>query len=181
MPNSLLFFATAEDLRPCLEWFENHMPIYYYLNDPSPSEGLTQFESVRSIPKFGISRSGSTVFDPEYIILPQGIKPITRYIENGPERGYVLTSNANDLALLLRPGGVFGEKVLMAGSIGCSESEKAVSMFRKLRSRLIKGCVKANRYYIGTKAASEASTGTRLVPMDAGQDIRFDIRIVDAH
>jgi hypothetical protein len=176
LPQSL-FFATRGDVAPGLERVESKLRLKYvqYL-DPGPAP-LT-FSSLREVPDLGVARSGDHMTGHCYFVVDAAAQvPVLAATQKSGKVQYMIDLDRAPPALILRTGGVFGERVLISGNVGpVGETEESLALYRAFAPELLRGFEKVKAYKVGPEAARLLDEGWRLVTISVRSPVDYDLR-----
>jgi hypothetical protein len=176
LPQSQLF-ATRSDLAPGLERVESKLRLKYvsYL-DPGPLP-LT-FASLTEVPDLGQARSGDHMTGHCYLVVDAGAQvPVRAVAGKGGQVQHLIDLDRAPPALLLRTGGVFGERALIAGNVGpVGGREESLALYRAFAPELLRGFEKIKAYQVGPEAARLLEEGWRLVTISVRSPAGYDLR-----
>jgi hypothetical protein len=158
------FFATREDALPGILAFEAAYRVQYVLEDFADTPTIVRYSSITEIPDLGQSLHGATVCDRSYLILPADvevkIKPVPQ------RRGgikYSIGLLLNPTGFAFTPGGVYGERVLIAGSVGTATGHPdSIKLCKAFIRKLRRGWTKVYYCYVGPHALQLMKEGWRL-------------------
>lgn len=80
MSRQRLFFATASDLLPGLQRFEDESAVRYIHAGLFDSPVPTEFAAGASLPNLGFAPSGDAVHEPQFLVMPRDIAVIVREV-----------------------------------------------------------------------------------------------------
>jgi hypothetical protein len=176
LPQSL-FFATRNDLAPGLERLDSELRLKYvpYL-DPGPSPPA--FSSLTEVPDLGVARSGDNMTGHCYFVVNAAAPvPILAVTEKSGKVQHMIDLDRAPPALILRTGGVFGERMLIAGNVGpVGEREESRALYRAFAPELLRGFVKIKAYQVGPEAVRMLEAGWRLVTMSVRSPVGYDLQ-----
>jgi hypothetical protein len=176
LPQSL-FFATRGDLEPGLELVESKLRLKYvqYL-DPGPAP-LT-FSSLTQVPDLGVARSGDHMTGHCYLVVDAAAQvPVLAVTQKSGQVQHMIDLDRAPPALILRTGGVFGERVLVAGNVGpVGQREESLALYRAYASELLRRFEKIKAYQVGPEAVRLLDTGWRMVTISVRSPAGYDLR-----
>jgi len=165
MPEAgIQFFATREDLEEVIEAVEAERALTFVRAGLFDEPSADSVDSLRAIQHFGVAPAGDSMQCPNYLVGNRPFVPVVRSVLQ--RRGgtkYAIDQLENPQTISIRPGGAFGDFVLIAGTLGTS-SHDAVSLelYRlfmgafRLRFQAIKS------FRVGRSAARLLDAGARL-------------------
>jgi hypothetical protein len=157
-------FATGPDLAPGIRAVESGQKLQYVLCGVFDSPGLSVYGSLLEVPGFGTCSTGDHIREPRYLVANAFRRIAVREI---PQRAggtkYAVDQLENAGSITMLPGGVFSEKVVLAGQIATVATDRqAIELFRDYSRALTKGFRKIRGYLVGPAALSMMEQGARL-------------------
>ncbi len=144
--------------------------------DPGPSPA--EYRSLRGeVPDLGQARSADHNTGHCYIVLPVGSAVTVRSL---PQRtggvSHVIDVDGLTDAVLLRLGGVYGERALIAGDVSAiGASPAATALQRHLGRELTRGFETVKGWRVGPEAARLLDAGWRLVTISMRSPAGYDL------
>jgi hypothetical protein len=180
--NQISFYATAVDFGEVLSALEHAKSLQYTLVGLFETENLDTYGSYTAIPDFGRTTHPTAIANPTYLVSMLGNTIFTRRVPQ--QTGgvlYAVDQRANDDTVIFRPGGNFGNDVILSGMVGTvSQSPLSIDLY-KLFARLIR--MKFHKYqtfFIGREAMEAGKLGARLT-MGANSPKEFDLKLTPLH
>jgi len=156
-------------MEPGLRVFEARCKVKYVRQNSQTSPALETHYSAFDIPTLGYTPSRWVAANPAYLILPVDAEVIVQHtLQNNGENWYRPSWEQNP-GILFRPGGWYGDDVLMGGDMGItSTSEEIYAYWRVLGRALTKGFTVIPDYlnykwWVGPEALNCLDAGIRLV------------------
>jgi hypothetical protein len=178
MSKQLMFFATKEDIKPVLLQFEDFLQVKYFKAGLFDTSEMNEIKSLSSIPNLGIASTGDWNTDQRYVIVLASNSLTMRSIQqkDGTVK-YAVDLLANPNGCVIQLGGIYNEKILLAGKIGIvSKSVSSDDIFRKIRKIIIAAFTKVDEFYVGNDALMKLKAGWRLVA-DSDRSKEYDLAI----
>ena len=164
MSKSLQFYATGSDLKPFLAAVELQRPLWYAVGGTSVKQEPEVFDSSQQLPNLGIAMMGDQNREPFYLVTDENIAVEARAVPQ--RRGgmrFSFDQQANPRSIILRPGGAFQGKFLIAGQLGtCSPDEESVNLIKLFAKVLRQRFSKVRSYFVGEEALRLLEDGMRL-------------------
>jgi hypothetical protein len=173
------FFATAADLRPGLQRFEDAFPVRYAQTGLFDSRAPTEFIAGASLPNLGFAPSGDAVHEPAFLVMTRNCAVV---VEEVPQRRgglkFAVDQLHNPASTVFQPCGLHQDKVLIAGSIATTGATPAALAIHQLMVRTVtKGFRRVQSYWLGPEALALFQAGARLtaaVRRPATYDLRAE-------
>jgi hypothetical protein len=164
MPHGRYFFATAGDLLPGLQRFEQERPVRYAQSGYLESRIPVLFDSATDLPGLGIARSGDAVHEPAFLVLPRDAETKVRQVPQGSgEPKFAIDQLENPDSTVFRSGGLYQELVVISGEIATTGTTAvAVDLHRLMVRTVTKGFRRVQSFWVGPEALSRLSRGGRL-------------------
>ncbi|RZJ84559.1 MAG: hypothetical protein EOO20_21095 [Chryseobacterium sp.] len=162
------FFAEEDDLRDILKSVEIRNKLEYADAGIFDSADIVSYNSYKIIPKLGAVDSGDWNHNRFYLIYNEGDKIDKRVVplRSGGVR-YAVYQDTNPKTIVFKPGGVYKEGVLVAGSIGTiSTHPTSIHLFSEYSKQIKKAFVRVGSFYVGKSAKEKMDSGWRLVTND---------------
>lgn len=175
------FFATPEDLREPIQRVQASRSLHYAEAGNFESPEITLSNSLLDIADLGSAQKNQTLLCSRYIALPADVTLLVRRLgEVTGKTRYLVDQLINPTSLVIRPGGVFGDRFVLCGEIGtCSDDEASVELFRLFKHSFVKSFKPFESfrvYLVGPGALSRYNAGARLVTMGAEDDPSYDLK-----
>jgi len=164
MSRSLQIHATRSDWLECLAAAEAGRPLAYTLTGLFEEPVLSTFHGVASVPDFGIAKHGNTVLESGFLVHDVGS---VIQIRDVPQRNasirYAVDQLVNPTTIGVRPGGLFGDNVVIAGQLGTASDDPISSELFRLVARSVKKLfTKIKAYWVGPAAVEILDAGGKL-------------------
>lgn len=163
------FFATKADMEPGLRAFEAKCKMKYVRQNSQTSPELETYYSAFDIPTLGLATSRLTAGNDAYLMLPIDAEVIVKHtVQTNGEHWYKPHWDQNP-GILFRPGGWYGDDVLMGGDVGITSTSEAIyAYWRVLGRALTKGFTVIPdllnyKWWVGPEALVCLDKGIRLV------------------
>ena len=166
------FFATKADLEPGLRAFEAKCKVKYVRQNSQTTPDLETHFSAFDIPTLGHTPSRFVAGNPAYLIVPADAEVIVKHIVQDDGENWYRPEWEQNSGILFRPGGWYGDNVLMGGDTGITfASEVIYGYWRVLNRTLTKGFTVIPDYmnykwWVGPEALACLDAGGRLVIRD---------------
>lgn len=175
--NQTMFYATGLDLSSVLSALEASKPIQYTTMGMFETPVLQTYSSFTTIPDFERAIHPTAVANPSYLLSMQGT-PI--HVREIPQKtGGVLfavdqAENPNSVAL--RPGGWYGNAVILYGTIGTvSQSSESKDLYKFCVKAFRKDFLREQEFLVGHEAREVWNAGVRLT-IGATSPVEFDLK-----
>jgi hypothetical protein len=173
-----MFFATHSDLLEAAEAFEANHPVQYVLCKMDERKEFPMVHRLRELQSLGFTTSDSHIGGDFYMIQTAGTEV---KIEEIPQRRggvmYAVGQSLNPCSIILRPGGIYQDGVLICGSCGTiSNANDSRELYRTFRRSLSKVFREIKGYYIGCEAYRSMQNGWRLITMHIREDQDYDFK-----
>jgi hypothetical protein len=159
------FFATPDDLLPVLQDVERRIRIKYTLTGHLNEPRIESFETAKDLPAlFEPAPYESAIQCPTYLVTEAAATVVPRpfQLHNG-KRQWVIDQLENPDSVVLSPGGLFGDNVLLCGRVATAH-KTAVSA--RLQRAFDDSCrrhfAKIRAFRVGKQAESLLDRGYRL-------------------
>lgn len=162
------FFAEECDLQDILKTIEDSNELEYADAGIYDSAQIVTYKSHKTIPKLGKVNSGDWNHNRFYLIYNKGDQIDTRLVplKSGGVR-YAVYQDTNPRTIVFKPGGVYIEGILVAGSIGTiSIHPTSIHLFNEYAKQIKKAFVRIGSFYVGKSAKEKMESGWRLVTND---------------
>lgn len=175
--NQIVFYATARDLDSVLLPLEAEEPLQYTLMGLFEAKKPLSYLSHTNIPEFGRATHPTAAANPSYLLSLQGTKIRIREV---PQKvGGVFFSIDqfwNENTVVLRPGGRYGNNVILCGMIGTvSQSAASKALYSFVVKPLRKDFLKKQEFFVGPEALDVWNAGARLT-IGASSPPEFDLK-----
>jgi hypothetical protein len=161
---SIHFFATRGDLEPVLIAVESQQPLQYVQAGMFDVPEMIVVTTGLQIPNIGLAPSGESNLEPFWLITDVSKKVEMKVVpqRRGGTR-YGIDPGLNPESVVLWPGGLCGNSVLVAGQVGTAmfnpfSLELANLFTREIRRRF----KRIKSFYIGPEAEQLLDAGYRL-------------------
>jgi hypothetical protein len=159
-----MFYATARDLTPVLTLLEARKKLQYTPMRHVETNRPQIYFSFVDIPDFGRTYDSTTVHNPAYLV---GLKGTVVQVETiYPRLGGVSFSigqQLNEDTVVLRPGGMYGDGVLLYGAIGTvSESAASMELYDFMVEPYLARFARVREFFLGPEALGLWKSGVRL-------------------
>lgn len=174
----LQFFAEIDDLKLILEPIESSNEVQYCEAGIFDSFDLPVYSSYNEIYNLGYVESGDWNHNKFYVVFAKDYKINKREVslKKGGIR-YAIYQDNNPQTIILKPGGVLKDGIMVAGSIGTiSESLFSIDLFNKYSKLIRKTFTKIGGFYVGKKAELKLNAGWRLVTNDKSPK-EYDLKL----
>lgn len=177
MSRGVGFFATRADLEPGLLRIERDQSLKFvpYV-DPGPAP--PEYRSLlREVPDLGQARSDDHNTGHCYVALPGAGSVAVRSIsQRGGRVSHLIDVDSLVGAVLLRLGGVHGDRALIAGDVSAvGKGPDASLLERRLARELTRGFEKVKGWRVGPEAAALLDAGWRLVTISLRSPAGYDL------
>ncbi|HEY6619968.1 MAG TPA: hypothetical protein VIY68_10510 [Steroidobacteraceae bacterium] len=159
-----LFYATTRDLTPVLAQLETLRKLQYTPMRLVVSSRPETYLSYADIPDFGRTCDPTAVMNQSYLVAPQGTVVQVKSI---PQRiggiNFSIGQGLNKDTVTLSPGGMFGQDVLLYGSIGTvSESGTSLDLYDFIVEPYLARFADVHGFFLGPEAFDLWKSGVRL-------------------
>jgi hypothetical protein len=164
----IFFFAERNDLEQILREIESSNRITYSDAGIFDSVDVQTYSSYSEMREIGTVKSGDWNQNKLYLVYfkEDCITKRNVPLKNGRTR-YAIYQDTNPKTIVFKPGGVFKDNVLVAGSIGTiSLDTNSVSLFNQYSKLIKKTFSKIGNFYISPSAKAKLNEGWRLVTND---------------
>ena len=170
----LQFFATKSDMETLLGTLEDRISLKYVAFGDSDGLGAVTYERGSDLPRLGYARSESA--GDHYLMVAKQESVVVRPVElrDGTKR-YVVDQLANPKSVVLSPGGIWGDDVLLYGRFATvSEEREAQAIMRRASHALRKKFRRIRAAWVGPAAEICLDAGRRLT-VSACASREFDL------
>ena len=160
---SINLFATKDDWHNLLAAVEERLAVAYVLGGRH-TEPPGRIDTFREFGNLGSASSGNASSEQIYLCLSADAEIQLRSVEqrNGDQIKFV-DQQSNPDSIALKPGGKFGENIIIAGQIGIvSETDWSLQTFSTFQKEVRKQFEKIKSYYVGKEAQRLLDEGWRL-------------------
>jgi hypothetical protein len=158
------FFATAGDLRPGLQRFEDAFPVRYVQTGLFDSRAPVEFIAGASLPNLGVAASGDAIREPAFLVTNRNTSVVVREVaqrEGGIK--FAVDQLDNPDSTVFQACGLYQGKVLIAGRIATTGATSAALAVHQLMVRTVtKGFRRVQSYWLGPEALVLFHAGARL-------------------
>lgn len=157
------FYATAADLESLLRAIQTEHDIFFVqaglFESPIQDCRKTLLDS-----NLGIATKGDSNHEDTYLISESGISIQNRTVpQHGGGIKYAIDQMINPKTLVFRPGGVFGDNIVIAGYVGTvSQDAASTSLFKLFSKEINRQFVKIKSFHVGKEAYECLKNGWRL-------------------
>jgi hypothetical protein len=128
----------------------------------------------------GMSKTGDAARSVTYLAMSAGDNV---HVEVVPQRKggvrYSLTQLGNPTSIAIKPGGIFENGSLVAGSVGTvSEHAESIALYNDFKRSVTRGFDKVRSYLVGPGALRLLRNGIRLVTMGVDESIEYDLKLL---
>ena len=170
-----MFYATAQDLTPVLSLLEAQKKLQYTPMLDVVSNKPQNYFSYADIPDFGRTCHPTGVMNPTYLVALRGtvVQVKTIYLRTGGVN-FSIGQGLNRDTVTLSPGGMYGNDVLLYGTIATvSESEASLELYDFMVEPYLARFTQVHEFYLGPEAFDLWKSGVRLTtaaigPADSG-------------
>jgi hypothetical protein len=171
------FFATPGDLAPGFESLESQWLLGYCLRETRTDEGFPVHHSLPAVPFFGLSLTGDTAGDRDYLVFPRDKRLRVRSIplQDGGVH-YVLEPSPETVHF--RSGGPHeASGALIAGRVARSAvaSVAGDNLYKSFSQTVLRGFNKVHSFWVGPEAYAQYKGGRRLVTMGIDNPREYDL------
>jgi hypothetical protein len=173
------FFAELEDIKQVLEPIETSENIQYCEAGVFDSFDVPIYSSFIQIPNLGFVGYGDWVLNKFYAVYPKAdiINKREIHLYKGGIR-YAIYQDNNPQSIILKPGGILTDGILVAGSVGTISGESSsVDLFNKYAKLIKKKFSRIGAFYVGPNAKIKLEKGWRLVTNEASPP-EYDLKIL---
>ena len=174
--NKLNFYSTALDLAAVLAEAERVKPMQYAQAGLFESDIPRIYYSYADIPNFGRAVRPTAIANPTYLVTMPGNQIVPRRVPQ-PTGGvlFAIDQQVNGQTAALRPGGRFGNDVILCGVLGTiSQRSEAIDLYRALARTIRRSFIKEGQSWVGREAREARSRGVRLT-IGADSPREFDL------
>jgi hypothetical protein len=174
----LFFFSDPKDLALVLEPIEFNENIKYCETGLLDSSLVREYLSLFEIPNIGYVTVGDWNHCKSY--LAYGKNDIIQ-VRDVPQRTgeikYAVDQKLNPRSVVVKPGGILTDGVLIAGSIGTISNEPfSVNLFKLFAKLIKKNFSKVGAFYVSPIAKKHLENGWRLVTNDKSPK-EYDLKL----
>ncbi len=170
------FYATAQDLGSVLSVIEDVGPLQYVPAGMFKSDAPQIYFSYADIPDFGRPSHPTAIVSPAFLLSPQGTRVSAEEVpqqSGGVLFAFDLLRNPDSVAL--RPGGRYGDSVILYGSLATVSNRKSAKVLYNLIAKALrKNFSKQREFHIGSEARAFCRSGGRLT-IGASSPAEFDL------
>lgn len=162
--NQAPFFATRGDLERLLLSLQGNQPLQFVLAGLFDSPAIAPKESLPGTTELESLVDGDANALSTYLIAIRGLPIEARLV---PQRGggakYAVDQLLNPKTIAFRPGGIFGERNLIAGEVStASDDATSLELFRLFGAGIRHQFAKLKSYFVGREAETLLDNGWRL-------------------
>jgi hypothetical protein len=172
-----MFYATAGDLTPVLAILEAQKKLQYTPMRDVASDRAQIYLSYADLLDFGQVDHPTAVMNPDYLVALQGtaVQVETIYPRTGGVN-FSIGQDMNKDTVTLSPGGMYGQDVLLYGSIATiSESEASFNLYDFMVEPYLARFTQVNGFFLGAEAFNLWKSGVRLTT-SATSPTKFDLK-----
>jgi len=164
MSRSIYFFATKRDIEPLLTSIESKHEIKYVRAGNSDSSKVVTLSSGLQIPNLGFAESGDWNHNQWWLVMEPSATVQTRTItlRRGGTR-YAIDQRLNPDSIVFKPGGIFQDNVVVAGTAGTISDEpvsnELINLFTRETRRQF---TRIRSFFVGPEAEELLDKGYRL-------------------
>lgn len=175
--NQFMFYATARDLAPVLALLEARKELQYTPMRRVVSNRAQTYFSYADIPDFGRTNNPTAVGSPAYLVALRETAVHVKTIRlRAGGINFAVDQRLNQDTVTLRPGGMYGDDVLLYGSIGTvSESDASLTLYDFMVELYLARFAPVNEFYLGPEAFGLWKSGVRLTT-SATSPAKFDLK-----
>lgn len=175
--NQVTFYATALDLSSVLSPLESEKPLQYTLMGLFKTNRPLTYLSYASIPDFGRAPHPTAVANPSYLLSLQGAEVRVREVlQKVGGALFSIDQIWNRDAIVFRPGGIYGNNIILCGMIGTvSPSAASMASYNSVVKPLRKNFLKKQEFLVGREALDFWNAGARLT-IEARSPREFDLK-----
>ena len=175
--NQLTFFATTPDIVSVLSALEVIEPLRYTKAGLFITSRPQNHLSYVDIPDFGRTTHPNAVGNPMYLLSNPAMQIKVRDV---PQKGggilFAIDQLENPDSIVLRPGGWYGNDVILCGMIGTvPEGPESKRLFAVVARAFRKHLTKQQGFLVGSEARVAWNAGARLT-IGASSPLEFDLR-----
>lgn len=175
--NQIMFYATGLDLSSVLSIVETVEGLRYTETGLFEKSDPKTYLSHTGIPDFGRAIHPTAVANPSYLVSPRDARIRVREI---PQKSggvlFGIDQAANSDSIVLRPGGRYGNAIILSGMIGTiSSSVRSKNLYNLAAKAFRQGFSKRQEYLVGPEALEVWNTGARLT-IGASSPTDFDLK-----
>lgn len=136
------------------------------------------YSTWRNLPQLGHAIKGESLLENSYLIIPSDLKiSIKPFVRSNGQTIYLADQSTVPESVHLRPGGLFSESIIIAGSAGTISTNAMSQNSWKAIFSVIRNCfAKVNSYHVGPNAFNMLKNGARLVD-NINQSSEYDLAI----
>jgi hypothetical protein len=179
MKNLHLFFATKNDLLPNIDKLESNLDIYYVLSGIFDKKQTYKYQSLVDIDEIGTATAKTLSLCNSYLVIPKNVKIRNRWVFQ--RRGgikFAYDQENNPKSIVIRPGGVYQDKFLLAGAVSTlGETKESTDLFNKFSKLLTNGFEKIKDFYLGPESLIMLNEGKRLVTISIDSPVEYDLSL----
>lgn len=170
--------ATRADLEPGIRLIEAKYALKYALCGLFRSPDVRVWRSLLDAATLGIAAGKSTPLCDAYLVLPADIDLKVRDVpQDAGGTMYSVDQRENPASITFEPGGMYGEKFLIAGCIGTiSDHPLSIRLYQDFRRCVTKGFKRYPPYHVGAEACQLQRRGVRLITYSIDKDERYDLK-----
>jgi hypothetical protein len=161
---SMELFCTGADALRIFADVEAEGPFTYALTGLFTSDRPLVYDGSSELPSLGTARHGETVLEDAFMVVRRDAPIAVRTV---PQRAggmrYAVDPLANPDSVVIKPGGHFGEDVLIAGQMGGGgETPTALWLGGLFRAAIRHHFRRFKSYWVGPEAEQQWKAGVRL-------------------
>jgi hypothetical protein len=170
------FFATGSDLEPLLRAIQTSHDILFIkaglFASPIQDCRKTLLDSY-----LGIATKGDSNHEDAYLVSETGTSVTNRPVpQHSGGIKYAIDQKINPKSLVFRPGGIFGENIVIAGYVGTvSEDTSSMALFKLFSKEINRQFTKVKSFHVGKKAYEYLEQGWRLTSSEKAPSL-YDLQ-----
>jgi hypothetical protein len=160
----LQFYAVDRDLLPVLQAVESFGPLKYVRAGNFTTQDLQTFLQGSDLPNLGKASSDSATGCDRFLVCQRELAvAVDRFVDYHGVARCCIDQLANPDTVILTPGGVWNEDIVLYGCVGtASESKASQELMRRFAGAIKKQFTKIKAVYVGPKACELLDAGKRL-------------------
>jgi hypothetical protein len=175
--NQTVFYATALDLGSVLSVLEATKPVRYTTTGLFKTKVPRTYSSFTDIPNFGRAIHPTAAANPSFLLSIQGTQIHVREI---PQKAggvlFAVDQAQNPDSVAFRPGGRYGNAVILCGMIGTvSQRSASRELYNFAVKAFRKGFLRQQEFLLGPEAREIWNAGVRLT-IGASSPVEFDLK-----
>jgi hypothetical protein len=173
----IMFFATTPDIISVLSALETAEPLQYTRAGLFNTNRHQNYLSYVDIPDFGRTTHPNAVGNPMYLLSSRTLKIKLRdVLQKSGGVLFAIDQLENPDSIILRPGGWYGNDVILYGMIGTvSQSAESKALYALAAKVFRKHFTKQQEFLVGPEAREAWNAGVRLT-IGAASPLEFDLK-----